>query len=197
MKKVVPFLLSLIFIASAPAANTKFLLGFGSGASCYFSVPHYEDSLPFRTSFSLSDSAEIGMKTDDLAISLWIPYRYVSSSPVFDDLSMRSFNSIGIGIRTAYQPDSLLGAFLAGSMQANFYHVNQKFLSFLIEAGPSFRVLHDSNNEGFLEFPLTVDFRKDITGISFGIVFRYAFTPVLQKKETSLASTFDDGDGWR
>lgn len=146
-----------------------------SGTSWYGGFARYHDSIPFRSSYTIDVDAAMGVRDDRWEISTIVPFRYTSASPVFDNLSRREFYSLGLGVDFRMLATNKFGWFGSGFVSYNWYLVDQAFLSFGAKTGPFWELVSRNLWRVSVAIPLGFDFRKDIIGVSVGIVLRLSY----------------------
>jgi hypothetical protein len=176
-------LLALIFLFSPLFAGNGFTYAFSASNSYYMSIPHFEDELPFRSSYAYGFAiSPLGYTLNEGTASFDITVMHVSDSLVFGNYIARGFWELGMALRLSYRFNPKWGIFLNGGTEINYYDdIEEAFASFTLGAGPQFTLLEKRGNRLDLTFPITIHLRKEITAPTIGIGFRYSYYPTGSK----------------
>jgi|GEM_PF-1333304 len=173
MKKYVSaVLLFAVLLPAAAFAGMGLSVGAHAGSSWYMAVPRFADELPFRSSVTADAGISLGVIDEELdyEVSLIGAFKFVSYSPVFNDKRSRQFVGGGGGLRLLYLFSEHWGAFAEGVLFANRYAVDQAFLSTQVKIGPYYQFLGDGDWRLALELPVSLEFRKDVLGVTVGVM---------------------------
>lgn len=185
-KRVLAVLLVLLLF-SPLFARGGYTYALGVYNSYYMSIPHFEDELPFRSSYAYGfQVSPLGFAFGEGTANLDITGMHVSDSIVFGNYIARGFWELGMALRLSYQLNPRFGIFLNGGTEINFYdNIEEGFASFTIGGGPQFTLADSAYYHLDLTLPVTVHLRKEITAPTVGIGFRYTYYPApsYQKEE--------------
>jgi hypothetical protein len=172
-------LLTILFLLSPLFAKAGYTMALGSSTSYYMSIPHFEDELPFRSSYAYGFTlSPLGFSLEHFDASIDLKYRKVSDSIVYGNYIARGFTGWGIGLRLSFGAQDRLGFFLSGGTEINIYDdIEECFASFSFEAGPQITLLQTKGSVLDLTFPLGIQLRKEITAPTLGVGIRYTFFP--------------------
>jgi hypothetical protein len=178
-KKLFLFAIALVLFRSPLFAGTGFTYAFGISNSYYASVPHFEDDLPFRSSYAGGVLASpLGFRSDNISVSLDLSARHVSDSILFGSYIARGFWDFGAAIRFSRELGQRFGIFLGGGTSFAIYDkIEEGFVSFSVFAGPSVVLKNVGSTKVALTFPVSVHLRKEITGVTAGVGLRIGLTP--------------------
>lgn len=186
-KRVLALLLVLLLFPPL-FARGGYTYALGIYNSYYMSIPHFEDELPFRSSYAYGFSASpLGFTLGEGTASVDVKIMHVSDSIVFGNYIARGFWELGMALRLSYQLNPKFGIFLDGGTEINFYDkIEEAFASFTIGAGPQFTLAENPYYHLDLTLPVTVHLRKEITAPTIGIGLRYTYCPArFNQKEES------------
>ncbi|AEV30799.1 hypothetical protein SpiGrapes_3051 [Sphaerochaeta pleomorpha str. Grapes] len=189
MKSKRVFALLLVTLMVSPLfAKVGYTYALGVTNSYYMSVPHFEDELPFRSSYAYGISVSpIGFSFGEGNASLDVKILHVGDSIVFGNYIARGFWELGMALRLSYQLNPKFGIFLDGGTEINYYDkIEEAFASFTIGVGPQFTLVENPRYHLDLTLPVTVHLRKEITAPTVGIGLRYSYFPLGSKDKEEV-----------
>ncbi len=174
-------LLIIIALLALPIFSSGFLSTLAYAPSGYFAFSHYADELPMRTSMAHTVSVEpLGYQHGPISASTHLHYRAVTPSIPWGSYQARGFTSIGVGARLAYHLTPRFAITAEGGIQYNWYNaIEWAFISFWAGTGIEYSIYQNPNSDLAIILPITVDLRKEVTGITIGLGARWSFDPAL------------------
>lgn len=147
--------------------------------SLYFSIPHFEDELPARTSAGFAASFDLlGYQSEHLAGSIGVQLGTVTPSIPFGSYRARGFTTIGLQMKGDWNITPVFSLSSQIGTEINIYkHIEEVFTSFSFQVGPQFMFMENGDYQLFLTLPLLLHLRKEITAIQLGVGFRYQYFP--------------------
>lgn len=183
------FLLGVVGI-SPLAASSKMELawtpGVSASASYYGAIAtapdlRAQETLPMRSQLSIDiDVAPLSFRLSRFTFNgeLWM--RYVSRSLVWGDFVYRPFFAVGPGISIQWQFTQHFGLQLGGALLYCFNGtVHQAFASIDGVITPMVRFASTKHNRFTVTFPIGVQVRNNIVGVSVGVGLRWNYDMVL------------------
>ena len=180
MRRTACELIILLFsISPAFSASQGQFYSVSLTPSLYFSIPHFEDEIPVRTSAGFSASLDLlGYQTEQASVSIGFQLGTVTPSIPFGTYRARGFTTIGLQAKGGWNITPTFSLTSQIGTEINIYkHIEEVFASFSFQVSPQFLFMENSEYQLFFTTPLSVHLRKEITAIQVGVGFRYQYFP--------------------